>query len=96
MDDATAREVEETVSVHDEIEKMWARQAEAMGVSVEHVKVVAAVMAGVQSFADQGREPSVVLPMGFGAGEANYMHLCGIPVRYVGVSKPTLGFELET
>lgn len=90
-------EVAGAISVHDEIEEAWKRQAEAMGMTVENVKAVAAVMAGIQSFARQEREPTVILlPIGWCKGES-YMNLHGIPVRYTdGVSKPTLGFELET
>lgn len=93
---ANASEVAEAITAQDEIDKAWQRQADAMGMTVEEVKLTAAVMAGVQSFANDEREPSVILlPEGSPGG--NYAHICGISVRYTsGVSKPTLGFELET
>lgn len=96
MDDATSREVGDTLTAQDEIDKAWQRQADAMGMTVEEVKMTAAVMAGVQSFAQQEREPSVIL-LPEGSPGASYAFLCGIPVRYTsGVTKPTLAFELET
>jgi hypothetical protein len=78
-----------------EVEEALKRQADALHMSVETVKGLAAIMAKVQSFAAHERTPTaILLPPNW--GEEHYSFLCGIPVRYTsGVASPTLAFEVE-
>ncbi len=77
------------------IEEAWIRQAEALDITVEEVKLYAALSASIQTFRRNEMKPTVILlPTGWSSETFTYLQ--GISVLYsLDVSKPILGFEVE-